>query len=85
MSCCIALHDGAVTSDLSRNAEFDEFDTQFCPATGTGVVAFIPRVQLASLSIIPRYVHSTSLNLVIDSQSYETINVAFNVARSANL
>lgn len=42
MSCCIALNDGAVTSDLSRNAEFDEFDTQFCPVTGTGVVAFIP-------------------------------------------
>jgi len=29
-----------VTSDLSRNTEFDEFDTQFCPVTW--VVTFIP-------------------------------------------
>lgn len=60
MSCCIALHDGAVTSDLSRNAEFDEFDTQFCPATGTGVVAFIPNdknIKLKTESCIYVYTY----------------------------
>lgn len=41
-SCCTEFHDGVVISNLSTITAFDVFDTQFCPVTGAGVVAFIP-------------------------------------------
>jgi len=45
-----------VTSDLSRNAEFDEFDTQFCPVTW--VVTFIPNNK--NIKLRTKYAHKNT-------------------------